>query len=100
MPGEVEEIETQDNLDIAHRTNFRRADSNKFGFTDRCPGCSAMIRGLKLQPHAEHCRRRMEKLLEDHSRIKNAQVRLSEKGRRLRGENGLQGEDEEKKPRL
>ena len=43
-----------------------------------------MMRGLKLQPNAEHCRHRLEKLLEDDSRIKNAKARLSDKGRRIR----------------
>ena len=62
-----------------------------------------MIRGLKPQPHAEHCRRRMEKLLEDDSRIKNAKARLSDKGRRIRDEmdkeEGGEGEGRDDKRR-
>ena len=95
-PGEVEEVQTKENLDIVHRAHLRRADFDRFGFTDRCAGCSAMIRGLKPQPHVEHCRRRMESLLEDDSRIKNAKARLSDKGRRMREEKEQEREGEEK----
>ena len=102
-PGEVEEVMTKENPDIVHRAHLRRADFDRYGFTDRCAGCSAMIRGLKPQPHAEHCRRRMEKLLEDDSRIKNAKARLSDKGRRIREEKdkeeGGEGEGSDDKRR-
>ena len=84
-PGEVGEVMTKESQDIVHRAHLRRADFDRFGFTDRCAGCSAMMRGLKLQPHAEHCRHRLEKLLEDDSRIKNAKARLSDEGRRIIG---------------
>ena len=96
-PDEVEEVETRGNLDIVHRAHLRREDFERFGFTDRCPGCSAKIRGLKPQPHAAHCRRRMEKLLEDDVRVKNAKERLREKGRRLRGEPSTGGGDGERR---
>ena len=97
--SEVEEIQTKDKSNIVHRAHLRRADFERFGFTDRCPGCSAIIRGLKPQPHSEQCRRRMERLLEDDVRIKNAKARLSDKGRRLRGEEHGGG-GEEKRRRL
>ena len=63
---------------------FRPKDFEKHGFTDRCAGCEAIIRGLRIQPHAEHCRRKMEKLLEDNIRVKNAKVRLGDTGQKVR----------------
>jgi hypothetical protein len=84
--GEVEEIATRVDKHIVHRAHLKKSDFQQFGFTDRCPGCSAMIRGLHAQPHAEHCRRRLEKLLEGDLRIKNAKARLREKGKLVREE--------------
>ena len=42
-----------------------------------------MIRGMKVQPHTEQCRRRMEKLLADDARVKNARTRMKEKSREI-----------------
>ena len=61
-PGEREEIATQETANIVHRAHLTKQDFEKFGFTDRCPGCSAIIRGLRVQPHTETCRRRMENI--------------------------------------
>ena len=41
---------------IVHRAHLRKTDFEKHGFTDRCPGCSAILRGLNTQPHSEQCR--------------------------------------------
>ena len=73
-------------------TKGEKADFEKFGFTDRCGGCSAILRGLRVQPHGEHCRRRMEKLLEDDVRIKNAKVRLGEKSCQVKGEETVENQ--------
>ena len=70
---------------IVHRAHLR---SEKHGFTDRCPSCSAILRGLNTQPHSEQCRGRMEKLLEKDIRIMNAKVRLEERLRRHRESDG------------
>ena len=43
-----------------------------------------MLRGMHERPHAEHCRRRMEKLLEGDERITRAKARLAA-GARKRG---------------
>ena len=94
-PGEVEEIATKETPKIVHRAHLRKADFETFGFTDRCAGCSAIIRGLRIQPHAEHCRRRMEKLLEEDLRVKNAKIRLGERSRKAREE---QDQDESHDP--
>ena len=73
--GEMEEIATQETPSIVHRAHLTKKDFDKFGFTDWCPGCSAIIRGLRVQPHAEHCRRRLEKHLETDLRVKSAKGR-------------------------
>ena len=86
--GEMEEMATQETPSIVHRAHLTKKDFDKFGFTDRCPGCSAIIRGLRVQPHAEHCRRRLEKHLETDLRVRNAKVRLSERNRKVREEQG------------
>ena len=86
-------------MKIVHRAHLKKSDFEKYGFTDRCPGCSAIIRGLRIQPHAEHCRRRMEALLKDDLRIKNAKTRLEERGRRLGEEEPDKDEGKDKKRR-
>ena len=82
--GEVEDIAMKEIPWIVHRAHLRKTDFDKFGFTDRCPGCTSIIQGRRIQPHTPQCRRRMEKLLEDDLRVKNAKIRLSEKSRKLK----------------
>ena len=84
--GEMEEIRARENPRIVHRAHLRKADFDKYGYTDRCGGCSAILRGLRAQPHAEHCRRRMENHLEEDVRVKNAKVRLGERSRKLQND--------------
>ena len=88
--AEVEEIATRPDPNIVHRAHLKREDFQKFGHTDRCGGCSAMLRGMKPQPHSDACRRRMEGLLQDASRIKTAKVRKDERDKK-----GLRGEPDE-----
>jgi hypothetical protein len=59
-----------------------------------------MIRGLHPQPHAEHCRRRIEKALGDDARLINAKARVEEKGRRIRREEQFQGGSEKRRKTL
>ena len=73
---------------IVHRAHLRKTDFEKHGFTDRCPGCSAILRGRNTQPHSQQCRGRMEKLLEKDIRIMNAKARLQERQRRHRERDG------------
>ena len=65
---------------------MKKVDFEKYGFTDRCGGCSALLRGLHVQPHADHCRKRMERHLEEDIRVENAKVRLEERSRKRKGE--------------
>ena len=64
---------------IIHKAHLRKDDFEKHGFTDRCPGCSSLLRGLQVQPHSVGCRARMDKLLEKDVRITNAKARLQER---------------------
>ena len=80
------EIEVNEAPRIVHRAHLRRTDFDKHGYTDRCPGCSAILRGLNLQPHSQGCRERMEGLLEKDVRVKNAKVRLQDKARQEKRE--------------
>ena len=45
--GEVEDIATKETPKIVRRAHLTKADFDKFGFTDRCAGCSAIIQGRK-----------------------------------------------------
>ena len=79
---EKHDISTNEAPKIVHRAHLRRTDFDKHGYTDRCPGCSAILRGLHVQPHSQACRERMEALLDADIRIKNAKVRLQERVKR------------------
>ena len=95
---EKQEISTNEAPKIVHRAHLRKADFDKHGYTDRCPGCSAILRGLHLQPHSPACRERIEKELSTDIRIKNAKVRLQERVKRKteEGEGEKTAEKEDK----
>ena len=81
---DIEDIKTSEAPRIVHRAHLRREDFDKHGYTDRCSGCSAMLRNLKPQPHTSMCRDRMEKILASDIRVKNARARLQERGAKLK----------------
>ena len=83
---EKREIATNEVPKIVHKAHLRRTDFDKHGYTDRCPGCSAILRGLHVQPHSQACRERMEAALGTDIRIKNAKVRLQERVKRKAAE--------------
>ncbi len=96
---EVEDIRTSDAPKVVHRAHLRRGDFDKYGYTDRCAGCSAILRGLRLQPHSEECRKRMEELLDKDIRVKNAKVRLQERANKIK-EDSSEGGNDAKRRRL
>ena len=61
------------------RTHLKKADFDKHGYTDRCPGCSAILRGLHVQPHTLECRQRLEEVLTSDVRVRNARIRMQER---------------------
>jgi hypothetical protein len=93
------EIAMNEGPRILHRAHLRRADFDKHGYTDRCPGCSALLRGLHAQPHSQACRDRLETILEKDIRIKNAKARLLERGTKLKASDTTSKNDENVKRR-
>ena len=49
--------------EIRRRARITRADVLRFGFTQGCPGCTAISRGAVSQNHTEMCRARIEEEL-------------------------------------
>jgi hypothetical protein len=45
---EVEDIRASDIPKIVRRAHLRREEFGKHGYTDGCPGCSALLRGLRI----------------------------------------------------
>jgi hypothetical protein len=85
--ADIEDIKTSEAPRIVHRAHLRRQDFDRHGYTDRCGGCAAMLRNLKPQPHTSDCRERMEKILATDIRVKNARLRLQERGTKLKAMN-------------
>ena len=89
------------------RARLNKEDFYKFGFTDRCLGCQAIIQGGETRPHTEHCRARLENEMrntaEGQVRLQKAKERLDtemvEKLKKLtdkargEGERGREGEE-------
>ena len=76
---EKQDIATSVVPKIIHRAHLRKADFDKHGYTDRCPGCSAILRGLHVQPHTPECRQRLEEVLTSDVRVRNARIRMQER---------------------
>ena len=64
LTKEKADIKSREAPRIVHSAHLRKSDFENHGFTERCPGCSAILRGLNTQPRSEQCRGRMEKLPE------------------------------------
>ena len=79
---EKQDIMRDEAPQIIHRAHFWKADFDKHGHTDRCPGCSAILRGLHVQPHTAECRNRMETVLSSDIWTKNAKARMEERSAR------------------
>jgi hypothetical protein len=77
---------------ITHRAHLRRSDLDKHGYTDRCAGCSAILRGINLQPHSPECRQRIEAELASDIRVKNAKVRMQERTTKMKADPKEQGD--------
>ena len=83
---EKREIKMNEAPRITHRAHLRKADFDKHGYTDRCPGCSAILRGLHVQPHSTECRSRIETALASDIRVRNAKVRMQERSTEIKGD--------------
>ena len=51
--AEIEEIVTKPSLNIIHRAHLQKDDFKKQEYMERCGGCSAMLRGMRPQPHSQ-----------------------------------------------
>jgi hypothetical protein len=96
---EMEEIKTNETPMILHREHLHRGVFDKHGYTDKCAGCSALPRGLHVQPNLPECRSRKEKLLGTDISVKNAKARLQERGAKVKA-NDPTDDDKTKKRRL
>ena len=67
---------------VPHRTHRFRKDFAKHGYTDRCPGCSALYRDMRPQPHSEACRLRMDQCMKNHARDASTKQLLENRKRR------------------
>ena len=88
---EMKDITTSEAPRLTHRAHLRKADFDKHGYTDRCAGCSAMLRGLHVQPHSRECRARMEEILKSDVRIKNAKARMQERTMKVKADSDEKG---------
>ena len=55
---------------MPRRVDIEKKDYEEHGYTSRCPGCSAMLKGKTRQRHNEACRNRMEEMLKDTEKMK------------------------------
>ena len=55
--AEREKVEAEQKAPV--RLMIKREDLEKHGFTTRCPGCKAILRGTARQGHSEQCRARL-----------------------------------------
>ena len=53
---------------LPHRTHRFKKDFEAHGYTDRCPGCSAMLREMHPQPHSDACRIRLDACMQQTAR--------------------------------
>ena len=60
------------------RFNITRQDLEAHGYTAKCPGCTAILRGTARQAHSEQCRARMEKDMKEEPKVKAARERADE----------------------
>ncbi len=95
--GEMEDIQAREDPETVHRTHLTKADFDKFGYIDKCGGCSAKLRGMRPQPNAERCCRRMDKLFEGDERLEGVKTRLAASRRKRRPEEADKKEPQEEK---
>ena len=79
--GPGRQLTEEEKQGVAH---LRKADFDKHGYTDRCPRCSVILRGLHVQPHSAGCRNRMETALSSDIRVKNAKARMQERSAKMK----------------
>ena len=71
--GEAKEAEV-----MPTRFFIKKADLEKHGYTARCPGCVAILRGTARQGHSEGCRTRLAHEMRDEKKVRDSQVRFDD----------------------
>ena len=77
---------------VPKRVMIRQADLTKYGYSSKCPGCAAILKGSPRQGHAEECRRRIEGDLKNDSRMKRVSDKMDDFLEKV-----LEKEDEERR---
>ena len=55
-----------------------KKDTEMFGYTRGCGGCSSWSRGLSRQPHTEECRASFRDFMRDAAKVKSQEIRMKE----------------------
>ena len=87
---EVEKVIGRGPTDRApHPAHVGKKDFDVHGYTDRCPGCSTILRGVKLQPQSDQCKKNMAEVLQGDARVENAKRRAGDYQRKREKENDV-----------
>ena len=60
------------------RFMIKREDLEKHGFSTKCPGCKAILRGTARQGHSEQCRARLTEAMKGEEKVKKNDERINE----------------------
>ena len=75
--GERHEIEKMADT-VPRRAYIKQEDLDKHGYSMKCPGCLAILRGTSRQGHSEGCRNRIEEEMKDEPKVEDAKKRRAE----------------------
>ena len=76
--GEQEADRADSEKAVPRRPQLNKADFDKHGWTQGCPGCKAALLGKPAQGHTDACRRRMEENLKHDPKVQKANKRIDE----------------------
>ena len=78
-PRGEERPEREEDFEVVpRRAKIFRTDLERHGYTAGCDGCKAAMLGKTARGHNEKCRKRLEDLLKDEPRMKEANTRANE----------------------
>lgn len=91
---EMEKMESR----VPRRACITREDVQKYGYSAKCPGCLAILRGTARQGHSEGCRRRLEEEMKEEAKVEEAKrkrtrymkdaIEMEERNRKRKSESG------------
>ena len=65
----------EDEQSMPRRVYLNKNDFEEHGYSSGCPGCRAILKGIRRQGHSEACRQRIQKALEGTERLERARTR-------------------------